>query len=160
MSTPIPDKRYFKIGEVAGIVGVQPHVLRYWEKELPFVRPDKTASNQRRFRRKDVETLVEVERLLREESYTLAGVRKRMSRRGGSRPSASVSAVVDDVVESSPSVPQSVQVSVTPNDSQDLGSDYLLTRQLGLDFADRHLCRQHLQAALASARELLALVAD
>lgn len=75
---PIPDKLYFKIGEVAELVGVQAHVLRYWEKEIPFIRPGKTASNQRRYRRTDVELFREIKRLLHQERYTLAGARKKL----------------------------------------------------------------------------------
>lgn len=74
----IPDKLYFKIGEVAALVGVQPHVLRYWEKEIALVRPAKSTTNQRRYRRRDVEIFREVRRLLYEERYTLAGARKRV----------------------------------------------------------------------------------
>jgi DNA-binding transcriptional MerR regulator len=77
-AAPIPDKLYFKIGEVADLVGVQAHVLRYWEKEIPFIRPGKTASNQRRYRRTDVELFREIRRLLHQERYTLAGARKRL----------------------------------------------------------------------------------
>lgn len=76
---PIPDKLYFKIGEVAELVGVQPHVLRYWEKEIPAIRPSKSTTNQRRYRRKDVEFFREIRRLLYEERYTLAGARKRLA---------------------------------------------------------------------------------
>ena len=79
----IPDKLYFKIGEVAELVGVETHVLRYWEKEIPFVRPSKTVSNQRRYRRKDVEVFREIRRLLHDERYTLAGARRRLL--GGER---------------------------------------------------------------------------
>jgi len=72
----IPDKLYFKIGEVARIVGVEPHVLRYWEKEVPSIRPSKSGSNQRRYRRVDVEAFCEIRRLLYEERYTLAGAKR------------------------------------------------------------------------------------
>ena len=75
----IPEKLYFKIGEVSQLVGVQPHVLRYWEKEVSAIRPGKTASNQRRYRRKDVEVFREIRRLLYEEKFTLAGARKRLT---------------------------------------------------------------------------------
>lgn len=80
----LPEKLYFKIGEVAQLVGVQTHVLRYWEKEVPLIRPGKTASNQRRYRRKDVELFREIRRLLHEERYTLAGARRRLA--AGGRP--------------------------------------------------------------------------
>lgn len=80
-NSPIPDKLYFKIGEVAELVGVQTHVLRYWEKEISAIRPTKSTSNQRRYRRKDVELFREVRRLLYEERYTLAGARRRLTGR-------------------------------------------------------------------------------
>jgi DNA-binding transcriptional MerR regulator len=75
---PIPDKLYFKIGEVSQLVGVRAHVLRYWEKEVPSVRPGKSASNQRRYRYRDVEIFREIRRLLHQERYTLAGAKKRI----------------------------------------------------------------------------------
>ena len=78
---PVPDKLYFKIGEVSRLGGVQAHVLRYWEKEIPSIRPSKSVSNQRRYRRKDVETFREIRRLLYEERYTLAGAKQRLSGR-------------------------------------------------------------------------------
>jgi DNA-binding transcriptional MerR regulator len=75
---PIPDKLYFKIGEVSQLVGVRAHVLRYWEKEVPSIRPGKSASNQRRYRYRDVEIFREIRRLLHQERYTLAGAKKRI----------------------------------------------------------------------------------
>ncbi len=75
---PIPDKLYFKIGEVSQLVGVRAHVLRYWEKEVPSIRPGKSASNQRRYRHRDVEIFREIRRLLPDERYTLAGAKKRI----------------------------------------------------------------------------------
>ena len=78
-ATPIPDKLYFRIGEAAYLVGVEPHVLRYWEREVAAVRPSKSASNQRRYRRKDVELFREIRRLLHDERYTLAGARRRLA---------------------------------------------------------------------------------
>ena len=77
-TSPIPDKLYFKIGEVAKLVGVQAHVLRYWQSEVPAIRPSKSSSNQRRYRYKDVEIFREIKRLLYEERYTLAGARRRI----------------------------------------------------------------------------------
>ena len=74
----IPDKLYFKIGEVAKLVGVQPHVLRYWEREVSSIKPGKTAANQRRYRRRDVELFRETKRLLYDEKFTLAGAKQRL----------------------------------------------------------------------------------
>lgn len=76
--SPIPDKLYFKIGEVAKLVGVQPHVLRYWEREVSSIKPGKTAANQRRYRRRDVELFRETKRLLYDEKFTLAGAKQRL----------------------------------------------------------------------------------
>ena len=76
--SPIPDKLYFKIGEVAKLVGVQPHVLRYWEREVSSIKPGKTAANQRRYRRRDVELFRETKRLLYDEKFTLAGAKQQL----------------------------------------------------------------------------------
>ena len=84
----VPEKLYFKIGEVARLVGVEAHVIRYWEKELPLIRPQKSPSNQRRYRRKDVLLLREAKRLLHDEKYTLAGARRRLTRRDGDESAA------------------------------------------------------------------------
>ena len=77
----LPDKLYFKIGEVAKIVGVKPYVLRYWETEFPSIRPGKTQSKHRLYRKRDVETLLEIRRLLHDERYTIEGAKRRL--RGG-----------------------------------------------------------------------------
>ena len=74
----LPDKLYFKIGEVAKLVGVKPYVLRYWETEFTIVRPGKTRSKHRLYRRKDVETLLEIRRLLYAERYTIEGAKRRL----------------------------------------------------------------------------------
>jgi len=78
--TPLPDKLFFKIGEVSKILGVEPYVLRYWETEFPFLKPRKSKSGQRIYIRKDVETLLVIRRLLYQERYTIEGVRKRLGR--------------------------------------------------------------------------------
>jgi DNA-binding transcriptional MerR regulator len=75
---PLPDKLFFKIGEVAQIVGVKPHVLRYWESELAALRPMKTRGAHRVYRRRDVELAMLVRRLLQEEGLTLAGAKRRL----------------------------------------------------------------------------------
>ena len=72
----LPDKLYFKIGEVAKLVGVKPYVLRYWETEFPMIRPGKTGTKHRLYRRRDVETLLEIKRLLHQERYTIEGAKK------------------------------------------------------------------------------------
>ena len=74
----IPAKPYFKIGEVARLCAVKPYVLRYWETEFSVVRPGKTRSRHRLYRRKDVETLLEIRRLLHAERYTIEGAKRRL----------------------------------------------------------------------------------
>lgn len=78
MADTIPNKRFFKIGEVSKIVGVPTHVLRYWEREFSLVRPRRAESKQRLYRRKDVEMLLEIKNLLHKEKYTIAGARKKL----------------------------------------------------------------------------------
>ena len=74
----IPEKIYFKIGEVCDIVGVQAHVLRYWETEFSMLSPQKNRSGQRSYRRKDVETALRIKELLYDEMFTIAGARKKL----------------------------------------------------------------------------------
>ena len=71
-----PDKLYFRIGEVARIVGVKPYVLRYWETEFSILKPDKSPSKHRLYRRRDVETLLRIKELLHRKRFTIEGARK------------------------------------------------------------------------------------
>src|SRR5277367_1570 len=79
---PLPPKIYFRIGEVSGLVGVEPHVLRYWEREFRSIRPTKSAKGQRVYTRRDVENLLRVRELLYAEGFTIAGARKKLQRAG------------------------------------------------------------------------------
>ncbi len=72
----IPDRLYYKIGEVSQIVGVKPHVLRYWETEFPMIRPYKKDSKQRLYRKRDLRLLLMIKKLLYEEMYTIAGAKQ------------------------------------------------------------------------------------
>ncbi len=72
----IPDRVYFRIGEVSNLVGVDAHVLRYWESEFKVIKPRRAASKQRLYRRKDVENLLRIKTLLHDEGYTIAGARR------------------------------------------------------------------------------------
>ncbi len=74
----IPDKLYFRIGEVSEIVQTKPYVLRYWETEFPTLKPVKSRSGHRLYRRQDVETLLEIKRLLYEKGFTIEGARKEL----------------------------------------------------------------------------------
>jgi DNA-binding transcriptional MerR regulator len=75
----IPEKLFFKIGEVCELAGVQAHVLRYWESEFPMLAPQKNRAGQRVYRKRDVEIALRVKDLLYEEQYTIAGAKKRLA---------------------------------------------------------------------------------
>src|SRR3990170_788486 len=74
----IPEKIFFKIGEVCDIVDVQAHVLRYWETEFPMLSPQKNRSGQRSYRRRDVEIALRIKELLYDDLYTIAGAKKKL----------------------------------------------------------------------------------
>jgi len=77
----IPDKLYFKIGEVSEISGLPSHVLRFWESEFKKIKPRRTASGQRSYTRKDIETILEIKHLLYDKKFTLEGARKYLNAR-------------------------------------------------------------------------------
>src|ERR1051325_2704717 len=81
----IPEKLFFKIGEVCDLAGVQAHVLRYWESEFPMLAPQKNRAGQRVYRKRDVEIALRIKELLYEDQYTIAGAKKRLTNelRGG-----------------------------------------------------------------------------
>ena len=78
MDFQIPDKLYYKIGEVAKFTGVKTHVLRYWETEFKAIRPNKSRSNQRLYRKQDVELILHLKDLLYSQGFTIAGARKKL----------------------------------------------------------------------------------
>lgn len=85
----IPDKLYFRIGDVARLAGIKPYVLRFWETEFPGLGPKKSGTGHRLYRRKDVELVLEIKRLLYEKRYTIEGARKFLddrNRRGAAKP--------------------------------------------------------------------------
>lgn len=75
----IPQKLFFKIGEVCELAGVQAHVLRYWETEFPMLAPQKNRAGQRTYRRRDVEMALRIKELLYDEQYTIAGAKKKLA---------------------------------------------------------------------------------
>jgi DNA-binding transcriptional MerR regulator len=80
----IPDRLYFRIGDVARLAGIKPYVLRFWETEFPALGPKKSGTGHRLFRRKDVELVLEIKRLLYEKRYTIEGARKHLETYGRS----------------------------------------------------------------------------
>lgn len=81
----IPDQPYFRIGQVAKLLGVETHVLRFWESEFPQIKPTRAPSGRRIFHRHDVEILALVQQLLHGEGYTIAGARRRLEEMAASR---------------------------------------------------------------------------
>ena len=79
-TTQIPNKLFFRIGEVCKIVDLEPFVLRFWETEFPNLAPEKSKSGHRVYKRKDIEMVLRIKELLYERGYTIAGARKQLSR--------------------------------------------------------------------------------
>ncbi len=93
----IPDKRYFRIGEVSALVETKPYVLRYWETEFPMLKPGKSPTGHRLYRREDVEIVLDIKSLLYEQGFTIEGARKHLAERpnGGGAKLASAPAMLD-----------------------------------------------------------------
>lgn len=85
MASDLPDRLFFKIGDVAQIVGVRTHVLRYWESEFPALKPMKTRGAHRVYKRRDVELAMLIKRLVHDEGFTIPGARKRLKELGRDR---------------------------------------------------------------------------
>jgi DNA-binding transcriptional MerR regulator len=104
-AVPIPEKLFFKIGEVCDITGVQAHVLRYWESEFPMLAPQKNRAGQRTYRKRDVEMALRIKELLYDDQYTIAGAKKKLTLelRGASK----LKVVTPEMSAPQSSVPQS-----------------------------------------------------
>ena len=149
MSRPavaIPEKLFFKIGEVCELAGVQAHVLRYWESEFSMLAPQKNRAGQRVYRKRDVEMALRIKELLYEDQYTIAGAKKRLTNelRGGGK----LKVVGEDdgpvTTEASASETQGFVFSDAPHAS--------IVAPLGAEE------RQGLKQLAAELRELLALL--
>ena len=151
MSRPavaIPEKLFFKIGEVCDLAGVQAHVLRYWESEFPMLAPQKNRAGQRVYRKRDVEMALRIKELLYEDQYTIAGAKKRLTNelRGGSK----LKIVGADDDPSQPTLP----VEFSPED--DFAASNTFTREpIAPRTAEE---RQGLKKLAAELRELLSLL--
>jgi DNA-binding transcriptional MerR regulator len=84
----IPDKLYFRIGDVSRLAGIKPYVLRFWESEFPGLGPKKSGTGHRLYRRKDVELVLEIKRLLYEKRFTIEGARKFLAGKTKAEPAA------------------------------------------------------------------------
>ncbi len=105
----IPEKLFFKIGEVCDITEVQAHVLRYWESEFPMLAPQKNRAGQRTYRKRDVEMVLRIKELLYEDQYTIAGAKKKLT--GEIRGASKLKVVTPEMSAPSDAVQQSPQPS-------------------------------------------------
>ena len=125
----VPNKLFFKIGEVCEITDTQPYVLRYWESEFPALAPAKNSSGQRIYRRRDIETVLRIKQLLYEEGFTIAGAKKRLEAEQAGR---SPTPQADAARASATPVPTSTPASAagapapTPPPGEDRGRAALL----------------------------------
>jgi DNA-binding transcriptional MerR regulator len=114
----IPEKLFFKIGEVCELTGVQAHVLRYWESEFPMLAPQKNRAGQRTYRKRDVEMALRIKELLYEDQYTIAGAKKKLASelRGASK--LKVVPAPDPNAPAVPSPPPALQPAAPPLESR------------------------------------------
>ncbi|HEV2705774.1 MAG TPA: MerR family transcriptional regulator [Pyrinomonadaceae bacterium] len=108
----IPEKLFFKIGEVCEITDVQAHVLRYWESEFPMLAPQKNRAGQRTYRKRDVEMVLRIKELLYEDQYTIAGAKKKLSSelRGASKLKVVTPEMSAQATPTAPQQPQTPQI--------------------------------------------------
>jgi DNA-binding transcriptional MerR regulator len=121
----IPEKLFFKIGEVCDITAIQAHVLRYWESEFPMLAPQKNRAGQRTYRKRDVEMVLRIKELLYEDQYTIAGAKKRLTNelRGASK----LKVVTPEMSAQGSSAPQLVPAPTTS--AEDEQHSYVGTRE-------------------------------
>lgn len=86
-----PSKLFYRIGEVSRITGLEPHVLRYWETEFPQIKPDKTGTKQRLYKKKDLDAILQIKQLLYKEGFTISGARKKLN----GRPEQDVDSIIE-----------------------------------------------------------------
>ena len=96
-SLELPDKLYFKVGEVSEIIGVPAYVLRFWESEFSGIKPTRTPAGQRLYRKKDVELILSIKHLLYEEKFTIEGARKSLKAKTGVEKTESLSEALDEI---------------------------------------------------------------
>jgi DNA-binding transcriptional MerR regulator len=92
-NTASSDKLFYKIGEISDIADIEPHVLRYWESEFPFLKPRKNKTGQRVYTRKDLETVLQIKGLLYKEKYTIAGVKRKFGNNSSRKSTVSIQTI-------------------------------------------------------------------
>ena len=130
MDFQIPDKLYYKIGEVAKFTGIKTHVLRYWETEFKAIRPNKSRSNQRLYRKQDVDLILHLKDLLYNQGFTIAGARKKLREKPSKNPEVSVVEKSTDKADDQLALP--LAASVDPKILKEIRQDILrLKKSLG-----------------------------
>ena len=145
VAVAIPEKLFFKIGEVCELAGVQAHVLRYWESEFTMLAPQKNRAGQRVYRKRDVEIALRIKELLYEDQYTIAGAKKRLAndlRAGGK---LKIVSSEDD---------QGSETSGSQATSEEMGTAQIRSRSAGRTAEDRKALRK----VSKELREILALL--
>jgi len=132
MADSIPRKLFYKIGEVCQLTDTQPYVLRFWESEFPQLAPKKSRSGQRLYRRKDIDLVLEIKRLLYQDGYTIAGARKKLGM--GDGPST-----VEDLF---PSAPEGAGEGVPPASLRAVTAELQEILRV-MDRTDRRLIGRH-----------------
>jgi DNA-binding transcriptional MerR regulator len=155
-AVPIPEKLFFKIGEVCDITGIQAHVLRYWESEFPMLAPQKNRAGQRTYRKRDVEMVLRIKELLYEDQYTIAGAKKRLTNelRGASKLK-----VVTPEMSAQPQATQAAPQLVPAPIAEDEPHSYAETHEHASAAEDTHAAEVELtedrRGALRNLREQL-----
>lgn len=157
----IPEKIFFKIGEVCDLVDVQAHVLRYWETEFPMLSPQKNRSGQRSYRRRDVEIALRIKELLYEDLYTIAGAKKKLQNE--LRESSRLKIVHPEpapketfIKEVKAPAPEPVEEEIETEDFEEVGEidDFEASEPLEFD-DERREALTNLAAQLLELREML-----
>lgn len=151
----IPEKLFFKIGEVCELTGVQAHVLRYWESEFPMLAPQKNRAGQRTYRKRDVEMALRIKELLYDDQYTIAGAKKKLASelRGASK----LKVVTPEMNTQQPAptpVPQ--QVSAPPSSSAEPRSAFNSSTAVSTSINEDQ--RSAVRRLASQLRELLTLL--
>ena len=135
----IPEKLFFKIGEVCELAGVQAHVLRYWESEFPMLAPQKNRAGQRVYRKRDVEIALRIKELLYEDQYTIAGAKKRLAndmRAGGKLRVVSAEDDMDNSESNASSTTEETGLTPAPSPSSRTAEDRQSLRQVATELRE------------------------
>jgi DNA-binding transcriptional MerR regulator len=135
----IPEKLFFKIGEVCELAGVQAHVLRYWESEFPMLAPQKNRAGQRVYRKRDVEIALRIKELLYEDQYTIAGAKKRLAndmRAGGKLRVVSSEDGVADAEGNASLTAQEARSTISPSNSKRTAEDRKSLRKVATELRE------------------------